>query len=400
MRHSLPLALGLTLGLGSLAHADQGTTAWRLFVADHTAPQVHAIDALDGDSLGSFTLEGPAALYASASQAAVFAVQGAAGAVSTIATGIALDDHGDHADLSLSAPKLTGAVIRGERPSHFVEHDGSFAAFFDGEGLARVFTEAAALTGEVAPRTVASGVPHHGAVLPYGTHDLISVPNPEDAGKPPVGLRILDRTGTQVGETVPCVGLHGEAGSGALAVVGGCADGILVVRSGNGAPDIAPLAIPADLPAGRASTLIGGRGLQYFVSNHGPQALLLIDPEEQPAFRRIELPSRRVHFATDPLRPHLTWVITEDGQLHRLDVVAGAITGSLRVTAPYSMDGHWSEPRPRLAIAGDAVYVTEPLAGRIHRVNADTLTQDGSIAVPGVPFNIVAVGGSGASHKH
>lgn len=58
MRHRLSLALGLTPGLTRPAHADEGTTAWQLLAADQTAPQVHTIDALDGDPLTSFTPRG------------------------------------------------------------------------------------------------------------------------------------------------------------------------------------------------------------------------------------------------------------------------------------------------------------------------------------------------------
>ena len=53
-------------------------------------------------------------------------------------------------------------------------------------------------------------------------------------------------------------------------------------------------------------------------------------------------PTRRVHFAVDPIRSRFAYVITEDGQLHKVDVLDGRIAQSLRVTEPYSMDGHWS----------------------------------------------------------
>jgi zinc transport system substrate-binding protein len=81
-------------------------------------------------------------------------------------------------------------------------------------------------------------------------------------------------------------------------------------------------------------------------------------------------------------------------------VLDGAITQSLRLTDPYSMDGHWSDPRPRVAVAGDNIVVTDPLNARLLLVNAETFEEAGEIAVDGTPFNIVAVGGSGVVHDH
>lgn len=386
---------------GGAALADEDgrdVTAWRLFVSDHADPVVRVIDALDGDVLDTFTIKGPTNLFRSDGGEAVYAVQGAAGTVTAIASGIAFHDHGDHADIDVDPPKLAGAEFTGERPSHFVGHGGHWAIFFDGEGVARVFEEKEAMEGHVETREVAASAPHHGVVIPFGGYDIVSVPDPDDPSNPPVGVRIIDRDGTQLGEDISCVGLHGEATSGNLIALGGCADGILVVRSGDGAPVIEPLSFTEGLPEGRVSTLVGGRGLQYFLGNHGPGAVVLIDPNEAEPFRRIELPTRRVHFAVDPVRGRFAYVFTEDGKLHQIDVIHGEIEHSLRLTDPYSMDGHWSDPRPRVAVAGDNIVVTDPLKGKLHLVSASSFEKSGEIEVEGKPFNIVAVGGSGVVH--
>lgn len=404
MRRFLPgisaLAMAACLAGGAALAQDDArdVTAWRLFVSDHAAPTVTVIDALDGDVLATFTIKGPAGLHRSSSGEAVFAVQGAAGAVSAIRSGIAFHDHGDHADIDVEAPALTGTEISGERPSHFVEHGGRFAAFFDGEGVARVFSEREALEGHAHVREVRAGAPHHGVVIPFANHDIVSVPDPDDSSKPPVGVRIVDHDGNAVGETVECVGLHGEATSGNLVALGGCADGILIVRTDEGAPVVEPLSFGEGLPDGRVSTLIGGRGLQYFLGNFGPDKVVLIDPAESEAFRLIELPTRRIHFAVDPIRARFAYVFTEDGRLHQIDVIHGEIERSIRLTEPYSMDGHWSDPRPRVAVAGDHVVVTDPLNGKLHLVNAASFEKAGEIEVEGRPFNVVSVGGSGVVH--
>ncbi|MGK1713306.1 hypothetical protein ACR91F_26460, partial [Klebsiella pneumoniae] len=88
----------------------------------------------------------------------------------------------------------------------------------------------------------------------------------------------------------------------------------------------------------------------------------------------------------------------EDGKLNQIDVLKGEISQSVRVTDPYSMDGHWNDPRPRIAVADNKIYVTDPLKSKIIVLDATSFKKTSEISVEGQPFNIVAVGGSGKVH--
>ncbi|RWF70096.1 MAG: hypothetical protein EOS26_23945 [Mesorhizobium sp.] len=391
------MALFLSLST-SAAHAEE-VTAWRLFISDHADPKVTVVDAVDGEKLDTFHLKGPASLHRSESGRTVFAVQGAAGVVTGIASGISFEDHGEHGDIDVEAPKLAGVEIAGKKPSHFVEHDGDLAAFFDGEGVARIISEKAVLKGKSDFREVKTDAPQHGVALAYGSHVLLSEPNREKPGELPVGIRVVDEAGAPIGGIHACPDLHGEASSGNILAFA-CATGLLVVTDGDGTPAIRHLPYADSLPDGKTTTLIGGRGLQYFLGNYGADKVVLIDPTvESDAFRLISLPTRRVHFVVDPVRAKFAYVFTEDGQLHQLDVVKGEIANSLKLTDPYSMDGHWSEPRPRVAVAGDRIVVADPLKGVLRLVDATSFEKTGDMAVEGKPFNIVSVGGSGQTHE-
>ena len=393
-------ALALAVGLGSTAGlaAEEGqVTAWRLFVSDHSRPIVHAIDALNGDTLATFDLRGPATLYRSDSGAGIYAVQTNDNAVTAIASGIGFHDHGDHADIDVEPPSLTGAVFEGNFPVHLVEHGGRWAAFFDKDGVSKIFEEHEALEGHSESRLVKAGAPHHGVAIPYGDLTLISVPHPTDTSELPTGVEVLDAAGTRQGEVAECPGLHGEATSGDLTAIA-CATGLLLVRAHDGVPQIEHVAYAADLPDGTATTLIGGVGLQYFLGNYGPSAVVIIDPSAEQAFRLVELSTRRVHFAVDPIRSQFAYIFTEDGTLHQLNVLTSEMVRSVKLTQPYSMDGSWADPRPRIAIAGDEIIVSDPLASKLIRVNAVSLEKAGEIAVGGTPFNVIAVGGTGTSH--
>ncbi|KRB01550.1 hypothetical protein ASD83_08635 [Devosia sp. Root685] len=389
------ISLLLATALTAPALADD-VTAWRLFVGDHAEGKVTAIDAVSGDTLGTFALKSPASLVASQSGEAVFAVQGAGGQVSAIRSGIAIDDHGDHGDIELSQPALVDAVISGEKPAHFVEHGGKVALFFDGSGKVDLFSPHEwADDGKITATQLDSGTPHHGLAVPWGDFTLVSTANAEDEKKPRIGLNVLDASGKLVGETHACPDLHGEAASGNLLIVG-CGDGVLVV-SGSGEPQVKKLDY-AGLPEGKTTTLIGGQGMQYFLGNYGADKVVIIDPAEAAPYRLVELPTRRVHFVTDPVRPKFAYIFTEDGFLRQLDVVSGELVQAVKVTEPYSMDGEWSLPRPRIAVAGDQVAVTDPLKGVVHLVDVADFALAGEIAVEGAPYNVVAVGGSGNQH--
>lgn len=372
-------------------------TAWRLFVSDHAEPVINVVDALTGNKIDALPLKGPASLYRSASGRTVFAVQGKADAVSAVSTGITFEDHGDHGDIEVTAPKLTGAEIAGTKPSHFVEHSGEFALFFDGEGVARILDEKTALEGRTTVREAKTEAPHHGVAAAYGDYVLLSEPNKEKPDELPTGIRVIDRAGKQVGDIHTCPDLHGEATSGKLLAFA-CATGLLLVRDGDQGPSIEHVPYPANLPSGKATTLVGGKGLQYFLGNYGADRLLLVDPSAKDMFRLVDLPTRRVHFAVDPIRPRFAYAFTEDGQLHQVYIVAGKIAQSVKLTDPYSMDGHWSDPRPRIAVAGDRIVVTDPLKAELHLVDAASFAKTGDIPLAGKPFNIVAVGGSGETH--
>lgn len=398
LRHRLVLsALALLLGASPVT-AEEQTSFWRLLVADHSDPTVTAIDLGSDQSVGTFQLAGPASLYVTDGRAGVFAVQGDADRVSAIASGIALSDHGDHADLEVTAPRLLDVAVTGDKPVHFVEHDGNIALFFDGEGTAKLIDEGAWLSGDATPSNITAAAPHHGVAAQVGDFTLVSRPNAEDATALPIGVDVFDEEGSAVGDLHACPDLHGEASSGDTLAIA-CASGLLLVREAKAGPEISLLPYSASLPAGKSTTLLGGVAMQYWLGNYGADKVVVIDPSAADPFRLVDLPSRRVHFAIDPVRVKYAYVFTEDGSLHRLDVVAGTIDKSVKLTEPYSMDGEWNLPRPRLVVAGNEIAVTDPLQGVVHIIDAETLTLDRDIAVEGKPYNIVAVGGSGAAHE-
>lgn len=402
-------ALGL---LGSMlvtgnANADDHNHAsdhvWRLFIADHTKPVIRAIDLKSGKELNKFDVKGYAGLTASASGETVFAVQSDADMVNIIKTGIKLSDHGDHRDLEVSDTAMLPLEIAGQRPVHAVMHGDTATLFFDREGKAKLYSEQAIIAGKAKPETIDATAPHHGVVVPFGDQFLASVPNLEVETKPDdlpprLGLRVLDADGKQSGDVATCTALHGEALSARIAALG-CEEGVLLAIPGKDkTAELKMLAYGADLPKGKVSTLLGSKAMQFFLGNYGEDKIALIDPESDTPYRLVDLPTRRIDFALDPARLKNAYVLTEDGQLHLINILDGTITRSAKVTEPYSKDGHWRDARPRLAVAGDHIAITDPRHSLVRLINIESFKEDRTITVADQPFSIVAVGGSGATH--
>ena len=390
---------------GSVAQAaDETRHAWRLFVTDQNEGGVTVVDLEKKAIIDRFATTGYVThLVPSESGKSIAAVQMDHDAVHMIDSGIKLFSHGDHSDIEINDAALLPVTITGKRPVHAVPDHGAFYVFFDGEGEARIFNEDRLISGKGDFKPVKAAAPHHGVVVPMGNYHLISEPNLEVETKPGslpprLGLKVLDQDGQLVGPIHTCTGLHGEASSAGVTAFG-CEEGVIIaLPNGDDAPTIKMLAYGTDMPSGRVGTLVGGKAMQFFLGNYGADKLVFIDWSEENPFQLINLPVRYVHFILDPIRVTTAYVFTEDGYLHAIDLLTGKITRSEQVTDPYSKDGHWRDPRPRLAIAGDIITITDPREQLVRLVDAKTFVNKGGIEVDGLPFNIVAIGGSGLSH--
>lgn len=398
--------LALMLTGAALAQDDHGqagdVTLYRLFVGDHAEGRVTAIDLSQPENRWTFRTTGQPKLFAVAGGAVIAAVQSDDDAVHFLNSGIGFEDHGDHADIAVTDPTAIEATLTGPRPFHLVDHDGMIVINYDRGGYAEVLDAAALARGEIAPRRFPQARAHHGFVTPMGQAWLSTVASDEevtgDASVPRLGLQAFDAEGNAAGDLAPCTAIHGEAFSGAY-LAAGCKEGVLTATASGEGVDYRMLDYPADLPQDvTTGTILGSTAIQMFLGNHGPDGLVVIDPVDAPHFRRIALPFRRVDFALDPAKPAHAFVLTEDGSLHRINMLSAEIEQSARVTEPYSMDGHWNDARPRIAMAGDEVVVTDPNAGLIRRIGTADLAERGTIAVEGMPYTIAVAGGSGVVH--
>lgn len=399
------LSLGMLTGAALLAaqvgRAEEDRTAWRVFVADQAGGAVTALDLDNPDQRWRFEVTGPARLYGSGSGQVVAVVQSDHDRVDFLRSGIALETHGDHADLTVAAPDALDVALEGPRPFHVVTHGDTIAVNFDRGGYVSMLDEQALLDGEIAGERFEQNRAHHGFATPMGDYVISSVASQEavEEGALPrrVGMRAYAPDGTPIGETQPCSDLHGEAFSGAY-LLAGCREGVLAVTLGAEGPEFSMLPYPAAFPEGHTGTLLGSVAMQVFLGNYGASSVVVIDPTAAPYFTKVDLPFRRVDFVLDPVKPQFAYIFTEDGSLHRLNMLSARIEASARLTDPYSMDGHWRDPRPRLAMAGARLVMSDPANSRLLVVDPAALEQVAAIPVDGLPYNLAVIGGSGLDH--
>ncbi|WP_223866097.1 metallochaperone AztD [Salipiger aestuarii] len=392
--------LGAVAAMATPAFADDEAVAWRLFVADHTSPTVSAIGLDDPEERWTFDLAGPAKLYSTADQALVIAVQSDNEQVDFLQSGLAIARHGDHADIELSEPGHLG-MIEGPRPFHVVNHSGSVAITFDRGGYASVLEESAVLEGDIAEQKVPMNVAHHGFVADMGDYFVSSIATeePMEEGKAPprIGIGSFAADGTPMGEVHICADLHGEAFSGSF-LLAGCKEGVIAHDTTGGPDAFTMLPYPDNFPEDSTGFLLGAKAMQIFLGDYDGTSVVIVDPVTEPYFTRVELPFREVDFILDPVDPRMAYIFTEDGSLHRLNMLSAEIEQSAQITQPYSMDGHWRDPRPRMTLADDRLILTDPLEATLRVIDTQDLAEIETIAVEGIPYNVIAVGGSGLTH--
>ena len=394
MKQILMLTTALALAAPPIAQAHE--LGYRLIVADAGAAQIHVIDA-DGDTAPtSVDVASPARLYLGPDGRHAWAVSRDAGQVQLLDTGVIEEDHGDHAATVLQAPALLPATATGERPVHFNKDAARVAVFWDGSGAATLHDAAAAAAGDLAPiMTIETGAPHHGVAVPVGAFTIATVA-PEGEGLPDV-LAVLGPDGTEISR-VDCPNLHGEGKTGGYVAVG-CEDGVAIFDTSLTPPAGRFVAYPEEVPAeGMIRQLLGPRDTMALVGNWGATHMAIFDPSSETGdFVFAEFPSARMAWALDETGME-GFAMLADGRLVRFSALTGRILGEAEgVTGPYSMER--GVVRPMMAVAGHRVAVSDPAAGQVVMVDADTLEIVDRVDLGGQPQSLLLLAAE-AEHAH
>ncbi|MBE2316675.1 hypothetical protein DVA67_011865 [Solirubrobacter sp. CPCC 204708] len=386
---AVPLALAVSVGLGSTAEAAVERLEPRIVVSDGQRGKV-AVFTLDGERRGKpFALPGDAPAYLTrlSDGRHVAAVQYDGDRVSVLDSGTWTQPHGDHFHSYVARPRLTPFELEQPKPSHVVSHGDAVTVFTDGTGTAHVFALGDLRRRAGAGTQIATGKPHHGVAVTVGDRLLVTAADPAaEDGALPVDVSVRDAAGTEVGRLGACPELHGEAAGEDWAVFA-CADGILSASLQNGQVSATKLAYPAPTAAEQRAwgVQVDDSG-RYLVGDFGTRALVRID-RVAGTTTAIPLPGDLASFAVDG---RSVAVLTDDGKVRRLDLRTGASRGSARVTRAFNAASR--RPTPELAMGAGRVVVTEPAAGRVHVLRAASLKRVVRVKTGGRPQRLTITG--------
>ncbi len=394
MKRTLTLATALLIAMPAFANDEEHR--YRLIVADAEAPRVNVVDVGADAEPVVFEMASPARLYLGPDSRHTWAVQRDAGQVQLIDTGRVEEDHGDHSALILADPALLPATATGDRPVHFNMGDGRVAIFWDGTGLATVHEANLAAEGDLTPiQTFETGAPHHGVAVPVG--DMVIATVAPDGEGLPDALAVRGSDGAELSR-VDCLNLHGEGKAGGY-IAFGCEDGVAIFDTSITPPEGRFLAYPADAPeGGMIRTLLSPRDTLGLVGNFGAEHLVILDPSSKTGdFAFAALPAPRMAFALDESGT-IGFAMLADGRLIQFSALTGRMLDEATgVTDAYSMER--GVVRPMMAAAGDRVAVSDPAAGQVVLLDAETLQIVHRLDIGGQPRSLLLLAAE-AEHDH
>ncbi|MGY1636625.1 zinc metallochaperone AztD [Geodermatophilus sp. SYSU D00742] len=282
-------------------------------------------------------------------------------------TGARAEAHGDHAHYYTDDPALTDVTFPAERPGHVVAHAGRTVLFDDGTGEVTAFDSAAVTDPGREVREHTTPTPHHGVAVELADGTMLVSDGTEDGG---TGVRVLDAEGREVAASDDCPGVHGETVAAGEAIVIGCQDGVLLHAGG------ALTKVDSPDAYGRIGNQFGSEASPVVLGDYetSPEdrssRVALIDTTTA-QLRIVDVPAPYWYRSFGRGEHGEGLVLGYDGALHVIDPVAGSVTRSIPVTAPWEEAEDWQAPHPQVFVLDGTAYVTEPASNRIHAVDVE-----------------------------
>ncbi|CUR46667.1 hypothetical protein BN2364_2226 [Alloalcanivorax xenomutans] len=310
--------------------------------------------------------------------------------------------HEDHVDTG--TPGLSALTLLGVKPTHYRGNDGLGTVFFDGDAATgsqfQLFSDSSLESDDViASHTLEQA--HHGIAEPRGEWVLSS--NVSDGASAADGIALYHLHGDHFHAegtlATACPGLHGGASNTTHSVFG-CEDGALVAELHGDHFHDHKVTAPE-----RLATILGSPDLTDFAALSYPgYNLYRIAPDateaEQVTWREnTAADAKPLAYGLDPHGEHLV-LLDDTGTLHVIDTAEWHHHGQITVLDQAPADG---APAPALAFSGDGheVFVSDPRAQAIHRVELESLTVTTEVADLGfAPLGLAWTGAAGDHDDH
>jgi hypothetical protein len=380
LRGPLPVAATLLVLLGTmgLAGCGKGTPAdpaprhtsfrrVRVLVSDATAGRLWVIDAEDEEVIATFDLPAPVTLDVTHTGAHGL-LRGPDG-LRFLDAGVTIVDHDDHIHIYKAQPRLRPLALDRGPVVGVASGQGRIAAAFGGPAPSAVLLDEAALAAPDAP--MLRPIPPPTAPLPplpLGPH-IVRVGVPGDPERVVAAPAAGEGAEIELGR---CPGVR-DARNDDRRVALVCEDGLLLITTDAGAPRAARLAYPAGLAAGPRLARLHARQAAVLV-DAGPRGFLVLGDGEaaRPLTPTPALTADVCDFDLDTGEDAALVALGADGRVHHIRLANGATRSTGPLTAPFACA---NATRPRLAVAPERAYVSDPEGGRVHDVDLVTMTR-------------------------
>nr|WP_245998337.1 zinc metallochaperone AztD [Nocardia pseudobrasiliensis] len=286
--------------------------------------------------------------------------------------------------------ELTDTTIAAVEPGHVVRHGGRTVLFADGSGEVTVFDPRQLDRGAPETEVYRAAAPHHGVAIRLSTGELVVTLG---TAQQRTGIVVLDRDRREIARNEDCPGVHGESTVRGEAVVIGCQTGALVYRNGV----ITKVASPT--PYGRIGNQAGSDLSTVALGDYKQdrdaelersQQVSLIDTADA-TLRLVNLGTSYTFrsLARGPQGEAL--VLGTDGRIHVIDPAAGAVVRTIPVSGPWEESLRWQDARPAIFVRGNDIYVSDPAAKTVRRLDLTTGATLASVTLPDSPNELSGV---------
>ena len=358
---------------------------------------VLVLDALTGEQLADLPADGFTRLNQGGDNRHLFLTEG--DSFRLLDAGTWSEPHGDHNHSYTTDPVLSDQRIEGSHPGHLVVHDGTAAAFFDGDGIVKSF-DPTTLDATAAISTDDLTLPdaHHGVAVPREDGSVVLTEGTEDSRST---VLIQDADGEEIARTDDCPGVHGEAVAADGVITLGCENGIVIVDGDSIehiAADVDYARIGNQAGSDASPVVLGDYKTDPDAEQENPTQVSLTDTASG-EIQVVDLPASYAFRSLGRGPEGEAMVLGDDGTLRVIDPESGDITAEVPVTEAWDEPADWQQPMPSLTVSDDLAFVSDPEAQRISIVDL-TKAEDGAEAVvtsyelPQVPNEVAVASGA------
>lgn len=398
-------------------HDDEATPAGkgRLLIATKDQPKVSIWEISEKQLLEEYTLTAPAnALYSSPSYRLGIVMQRTSDKINVIDSGLFQENHGDHMDDEVEAPRLLSFSTDQSRPTHYTKTSKQIAIFYDGNAATSAPAKAGVFTeNNLLDNTAGNWLDYpthmHGAAQARGNHVISTLRDAAASSTLPdkVGVYTVN-AGVLAEESVfndTCPELHGSAQT-TDKVLFGCSDGVLVLTQSGDSITSSKIANTSDITGSmRVGTLeshenlsdvIGVASGKFFVIDtlsNNITPISWLDSNVSPA------PSATVYDFAD--KGELFVILDNQGYITTINTNNWQVVDRFKAVASDFIN-LVSGTRYELAVTpGHRAYVSDPITNQVHEIDLNQGKVTDKLQLNFTPLKITWLGiAEPSDHSH